>query len=166
MKMREIMALVEGKLLLEAAGTYGFYHPKTDTEVLCEQNYKVEHADYVIAEPGKFGCTPEEVQAALDGPDNPEDIHATPDMQRMTRVLNLILAKGWARVNYYRGAWSFHALSLPIARAALKHYASEEWIEEATLEYGPIASHPEWSENLYPRDAVMHFVKTGKRLGT
>lgn len=161
MNMREIMTLTEGKLLQEAAGTYGFYRPSDDTEILADGNHTVEHADYVIKDPERFGLTRADVERVEAEPDDAGD-NGSPDMQRMSRILALLFAHGWVRVNYFRGGWSFHAIDLPTVTAALRHYASEDWIDEASLEWGPRPANPEWAHTLYPNTEVKRYLRTGK----
>jgi hypothetical protein len=149
------------EVLYEAPGTYGFFRPADEKEILCNGGYNKEHADYIQDDPTAFGLTPDEVQAAING-QSPSDPHATPKMQEMARLLALVMRKGWVRVNYYRGAWNFQGDNLQTVRQALAYYYADDGMQEAVIEWGSDAVHPDGSASLYPEDEIRYFVKSGK----
>jgi hypothetical protein len=154
MRYREI-------ILFEAAGTYGFFRPVDQKEILCDGHYNKEHADYVLDNPAAFGLSPAEVKMAIDTIPTSPDQYASSKMQEMTRILALVIRKGWVRVNYYRGAWSFQAIDLRTVRKAVIFYASNHGMQEANIDWGPDIAHPEGA-SLYPEDQIEHFIKTGR----
>lgn len=143
--------------LFEVAGTYGFFRPMDDREVLVPHG---DHGDYIAEHPEEFGITTADVAAITAQPF--EHDSASPGMWRMRRLINLVLHKGWVRVNYYRGAWFFNGRDLKVVRAALRHYFKDDWMDEAVLDVGPDSGEPEWSTSLYPHDNVKQYVRTGK----
>jgi hypothetical protein len=149
------------ELLLEAPGTYGFFRPSDEKEVLCNGLYNKDHADYIEDDPTAFGLTPDEVAAAING-QSPDDPYASPKMQEMARLLALVMRKGWVRVNYYRGAWNFHGYDLRTVRKALTYYFANDGMQEAVIEWGSDVVHPDGSASLYPEDKVRYFVKSGR----
>jgi hypothetical protein len=154
------MLIVERRMLSEAAGTYSFFRPSDESEILCDGNYHSDHSDYIVKHPERFGLTAGDVEAASLDANNP-DPYSTPEMQTMARLLALVLSKGWVRVNFYRGAWNFQALDLKTARRALAHYFENNLVQEATLDWGPDVAHPQ-GMTLYPADEVRRFIRTGR----
>lgn len=141
--------------LVEAAGTYSFFRPRDKREIMCDRTYETEHADYILDHPEQFGISQAEIAEARTHDDASR-------MSLMARLLALAFAKGWVRVNYYRGSWSFQALDQKTARRALAHYFNEDFIQEANLDWGPEPAHPIESISLYPEGAVKRYVKTGR----
>jgi hypothetical protein len=158
--IRTWMNVCEGKTLLEVAGTYGFFRPSDEKEILCDGPHSKEHADYILDDPAAFGLTPDEVQVALASP--AVTTNATPKMQQMAQLLSLVIHKGWVRVNYYRGAWNFQALDLRTVRKAVAYYwFVHDGMQEAVIDWGPDVAHPD-GVSLYPTDRIKHFLKTGR----
>jgi hypothetical protein len=165
MRMRDIIRIVEAVAMRparldEAAGTYGFYRPRDDKEILGTGDYRDDHADYILRNPEQFGIGPAEIAAVLQAPHDDPTGH--PGMQQMSRLLALAFAKGWARVTCYRSAWFFQAADKQTARRTLIHYYENDYIGEAVLDWGPDPAHPIESMSLYPEVQVKQFVKTGR----
>jgi len=103
--------------LFEVAGTFSWFHPKTEKEITAEFGTN-EHWDLVQANPEAFGTTEEEVN-------------------QPSATLEIVLRKGWVRVNYYKGVWYFQGLTKDLVQATAAHYAwSHEGLHEIVADIG------------------------------
>jgi hypothetical protein len=143
--------------LMEAAGTYGFYQPKTKVEIKIPSGWNNDHADYIAEHPEELGLRPDQVRPS------PHDDGISDDrMNWMAEMIDLTLALGWVRMNHYRGAWYFQARDLKTARAAVRQYDDIYYgLSEANVDIGTSSAHPETGFTLYPQSEVARFVKTG-----
>lgn len=138
---------IHESVLMEVAGTYGFFHPETEQEILTPGH--MDHADYVAKHPEQFGLTA-------------EDMPVHTGERYMARIIDLVIARGWVRVNFFKGAWFFQAKDLKTVHGAVAHYYMNDLVEEAVIDYGPDSTQPGSSVTLYPSKKVAYFVKTGK----
>lgn len=156
--MRDLIDLIE-TTLMEAAGTYGFYQPSTDTEIVTPRGSEIDHADYVADHPEEFGI------AANDIPARP-DTHGFQDpahMIWMSTILDMTFERGWVRVNQYRGAWSFQARDIKTARATVRKYDDMfHGLHETYIDVGPHSDSPEVSFGLDSYEDIQKFIKTGR----
>jgi hypothetical protein len=136
------------EILLEVAGTYGFFRPSDEKEILCNGPYNKEHADYIQDDPAAFGLTQEEVDSCWS------------IEKDMVNLINLVLTHGWVRVNYYRGAWDFQGFDFQTTKKSLRYYFENHEINEANLEWGPDAAHPIRAISLYPEIKIKEFLRS------
>jgi hypothetical protein len=156
MTMRNFITLVEN-ILMEASGTFGFYHPETKTEIETPHGADVDHADYVAAHPEEFNLAPDQIPT-LDNQNSDER------MDWMAAVLDLTLAQGWVRINQYRGAWAFQGRDEKAIRRTIQFYDhAYSGITEANVDVGLSSAHPDTCFTLQPYEVVQRFIKTGAR---
>jgi len=125
-------------VLMEVAGSFSWFHPKTEQEVTAEFG-KNEHWDLVKANPTRFGMTRAEVN------------------QPNARIDD-VFKHGWVRVNYYRGVWYFHGQTAALVQAAAKHYA---WAHEGLHEVILDIVEPNYKSYTLMGPAIEKFLKHG-----
>jgi hypothetical protein len=124
--------------LFEVAGTFSWFHPKTEKEVTAEFG-KFEHWDLVKANPEQFGTTAAEVKK--------------PDAR-----MEIVFRQGWVRVNYYKGVWYFQGLTKKLVQATAAHYA---WTHEGLHEIILDIVQPDYKSYTLMGPDIEKFIKHG-----
>jgi hypothetical protein len=154
MRMRDILNIVSEATIMEVAGSYCLYNPKTKEEIMCRGHE--DHYRIIERHPEKFGVDPAKIREV--------EVFDDASIDYMAYLITKALQAGWVRCNSFKGAWCFQAGDIQTAVKAAAKYDHEFYgLGEIIFDIGMDAATPDKSFVVIGDDEIKAFLKGGWR---